>query len=208
MQFMTTEERNHLDWLAFRYIADEFSDAERAEFEQQLADSQPAREAVASAVELTEAIAVAGAVEELTVAAAPSVERPHRSRWMRRVAWLSMGAAACLALVFVCQGFVIGPMVGQQSDESADGGVAVRKTASPDLAIAWSQTRAELEVGSEGSWTWALAADSAGPDDPYIADDLPLSDVLVDEGSTVAAPDWMLAAVSGMMSKSSTDVKE
>jgi hypothetical protein len=200
---MTTEERNDLDWLAFRYIADELADAERAEFEQQLVDSQPAREAVAGAVELTEAIAVAGAVEELVVASATVAGRAQRTGWLRRVAWVATGAVACLALVFVCQGFVIGPMASLQTDESSESGVSKRKPISPDLAIAWSQTRTDLAIASDGSWSWPLADET-----PDVADDFPVAVVPAEGVSPVAAPDWMMAAVSGMMSKSNADLDE
>ena len=48
-----------LNWLAFRYIAGEMPDEELATFEQSLAESQPAREAVAAAVLLAQAVALA-----------------------------------------------------------------------------------------------------------------------------------------------------
>ena len=46
-----------LDLLAFRYIAGELTPAESEAFEQRLADDQAAREAVARAVDLAQAVA-------------------------------------------------------------------------------------------------------------------------------------------------------
>ena len=47
------------DWLAFRYIASELNGEESAAFEAELETSQVAREAVARAVDLSQAIALA-----------------------------------------------------------------------------------------------------------------------------------------------------
>ena len=54
---MTKVNDANLLWHAFRYIADELSADETEQFEARLADDQVAREAVARAVELSQAIA-------------------------------------------------------------------------------------------------------------------------------------------------------
>jgi hypothetical protein len=82
-----------LNWFAFQYVSDGLSSEEAREFELRLAEDQAAREAVAEAVLLWQAVA-AGA----KVAACANVER--RS-WRSPAAWAAIGAAACLALIFV-----------------------------------------------------------------------------------------------------------
>ena len=57
-----------LDWLAFCYVSGELDGDERTAFENRLADDQVAREAVARAVELTEAVAVIEDAEAVRVA--------------------------------------------------------------------------------------------------------------------------------------------
>jgi hypothetical protein len=80
-----------LDWLAFQYINDELSPAEAEQFEQRLADDQAAREAVAEAVLLNEAVRAG----ELLPAGA------HRRGWLLHAGWAAVAAAACLALALV-----------------------------------------------------------------------------------------------------------
>src|SRR5262245_34308227 len=87
---MTNDE---LHWLAFRYVAGEMTAAEEESFEQQLADDQEAREAVAQVVELNEAI---------RLAATKPVVAPRRRfplLTLHPVAWAA-GLAASLLVVF------------------------------------------------------------------------------------------------------------
>ncbi|MHC5537169.1 hypothetical protein ACYOEI_02905, partial [Singulisphaera rosea] len=57
---MAPDPRGDLLWLAFRYVAVEMDAEESAAFEERLAYDQLARESVAEAVALTEAVRVAG----------------------------------------------------------------------------------------------------------------------------------------------------
>jgi len=52
-------EQDDLNWLAFRYVAGELDDAETQAFEARLETDQPAREAVAQSVALTQSVAIA-----------------------------------------------------------------------------------------------------------------------------------------------------
>lgn len=88
---MKPDQKPDLDWQAYRYVADEMTAVEAAEFEDRLATDQLAREAVADAVGLAHAIALAG--RDVTVAA-PS--RPP-SAWRLGVA-AAIAAAVLLAL--------------------------------------------------------------------------------------------------------------
>src|SRR5262245_14251679 len=85
---------NELDWSAFRYLAGELTAAEAEAFEARLAAEQPAREALASAVELTQVVVAA---ESQSVHAVVTT-RALRSSWQTRLAWMAIGGVASLAL--------------------------------------------------------------------------------------------------------------
>jgi hypothetical protein len=80
------------DWLAFRYIAGELSDEDFASFEFELETSQLAREAVARAIELSQAIAIAESqqVELVESATRKSGQKP----WAYGICGICAGAAA------------------------------------------------------------------------------------------------------------------
>lgn len=75
-----SDHNDELDWIAFRYVAGDMADGEAAAFEERLATTQPAREAVARAAELTQVVARA--------------ERPRPRRVWRHVAGWAAAAAA------------------------------------------------------------------------------------------------------------------
>ena len=123
-----------LDWLAFCYVADELADSDRAAFEARLADDQAAREAVAHAVELTQAVAVMlreRAEPHRPVLAPAAITR--RTTWPRRLAWMSVGASAALVLVAVALNWRT--IAGRFDSTPVDYG---------QLAEVWSQTRDEV----------------------------------------------------------------
>jgi hypothetical protein len=80
------------EWLAFRYIAGELTDEELASFEAELESSQVAREAVARAVDLSQAIAIAESHQVELVEAASRVVA--RKSWIYGIGWMGAGAAA------------------------------------------------------------------------------------------------------------------
>ena len=85
-----------LDLLAFRYIAEELSDDERGAFELRLADDQGAREAVARAVELSQASLAALEMMEQELPEPIGVAPREVSGWYTRILWMTSGAVACL----------------------------------------------------------------------------------------------------------------
>lgn len=94
---MGTLERAELDWLAFCYVAGEMSAEEFEGFEDRLATDQVAREAVAGAVKLSQAVALASAVPNVRTVSLPDSQD---GRWRRRTGWTVVSAvAACLALM-------------------------------------------------------------------------------------------------------------
>ncbi len=113
---MQTNERDELDWLAFRYISNEMTATEADAFEQRLANDQLAREAVARAVDLVQAVAdlPADVVSLATTQHSPFAARSIRPR---RVLGLKTWIAAAAAAIVIAA-------LGQQllrdsSDESA-----------------------------------------------------------------------------------------
>lgn len=110
-----------LDWLAFRYIANELPVAEREAFELRLADDQAACEALARAVELADTIQAA---ESLS----PVASSPPAVHWKTRLSWLAAGATAAAVLI----GLVfVGPGLFRSGE--------VARGISTELAVAWSK---------------------------------------------------------------------
>ncbi len=56
---MNPQDETEVFWQAFRYVGEEMTPTEAAEFEVQLADNQAAREAVARVVELSQLVLAA-----------------------------------------------------------------------------------------------------------------------------------------------------
>ena len=80
------------EWLAFRYIAGELTGEELVLFEAELETSQIAREAVARAVDLSQAIAIA---ESHQVELVEAVSRTaSRKSWIYSIGWIGAGAVA------------------------------------------------------------------------------------------------------------------
>jgi anti-sigma factor RsiW len=157
------EEPIELEWSAFRYIADELSPAEAAEFEQRLASDQNAREAVASAVQMAEAVA---ALQPAPLALAPTVtgQRP------RRAAWAALVVAASCAVLLVGT-FILGRVSSSgspdaaalQANEGADQLLNLWAVSHDGLDV-WADADegdAPIEAGSDEEFavpTWMLAA--------------------------------------------------
>jgi len=114
-----------LDWMALRFALDELSPEVAAQFERRLAGSQPAREALAWAVELTAAMNVAQAEAQQVVTTPRS--------W-RRVAVRLAAVAACAAVVIVGVGYRL--FLPPTADDSQLNGA--------QLAVSWSEVRREL----------------------------------------------------------------
>src|SRR5207253_583735 len=98
------EFKDELDWQAFCYLSGEVNAAEAEQFESRLADEQAAREALARAVELTQAVAAA---ESQTDVAFVPVRR-SAADWSARVSWMAVGGLAAVLLAILWSG-AIGP---------------------------------------------------------------------------------------------------
>jgi hypothetical protein len=158
-----------LDWEAFRYIANEMTSAEVAAFEQLLATDQAAREAVATAVEISQTIHTAESLATTPIATAVS------PAWFAPVAWASLGAAACLAIVGLSSHIFLSTpqkMIGNAPASAA-------------LAEAWSeQSLAETSLYPREVADWDALFDL--PEEP----ESPLAEN--------HAPGWMLEAVQDL----------
>jgi hypothetical protein len=174
-----------LQWLAFCYIADELSADEAEVFEERLAADQEAREAVARAVELSQAVA---ALPRETVCPSPAA-----SPWRRRLAWMTVGAtAACLAFaVWLLNSHLTGPGPAPHDVPLANGpGVeelpvsVVEDPAAGRLLALWSHS-ADV-VNSVLALRPSEPAETNAEFEP----------IEVAEVDNLAVPGWMLAAVS------------
>jgi hypothetical protein len=174
---MASDSRTELLLAAVRYYLDEMPDAERQAFEGLLDRDQRAREALAEAVELAQAIA---SFPPTAVGV-----RPAGRRGTRAAVRLLAAAAVLLAIglgLWVQKG-------GDRGRQGAD--VAVARQAEPAVALAWSGLRqtgavdivshsdlvAWLEEAPAASEAEAIPGETLGPDDS-------------------ALPPWLLAAAS------------
>jgi hypothetical protein len=176
-----------LDWLAYQYVAGEMCAADYEAFEERLAADQSARQAVATAVEL---IAACQAGLGARPVIKPAATSPRR-RTAFRLAVLSAGLAASLTIAWL----------GQFQGRGSDPGLADRD--SIDRGSSW--------VGSESSGGPQLALMWADLGENLTAETAPLGDVPLEapeangvsngtaasgEDNDLAAPDWLMAALS------------
>ncbi|MGI8981886.1 MAG: hypothetical protein ACR2FY_21860 [Pirellulaceae bacterium] len=139
------------EWLAFRYIAGELTGEDAAAFEAELETSQVAREAVARAVDLSQAVAIAESYHvELVESAARTVQR---NSWIYGIGWIGAGAAAAASVAGAVWWNMQGPTTGTSelaeiwtkaraveqipavTEEPAESGPVL--DAEPDVAPSW-----------------------------------------------------------------------
>jgi hypothetical protein len=183
---MNPQDLSDLDWRAFLYVAGELDDAQRDAFEEELAVDQSAREAVARAVELSQMMSAAHELERIVQRSSPlgvpSARRGH-SAWLRPVAYMSAGAAACLALV----------ALGSFWSELSWPGTVTADQNTLALARAWSSAReeqADHEKGLDNELA-RLEAQEA---------ELAIGNMRLDDEALeldgLPAPSWMLSALA------------
>jgi ferric-dicitrate binding protein FerR (iron transport regulator) len=207
------DEYTDLEWLAFQYVAGDLSEAEREIFEARLADDQLAREAVASAVQLSAACSGAFAAPNIVhLTARPPVSA--RKRTVQRLTVLAAGVAACVAIAWL----------GQFRDGgSGPDGQSLRGWAARDATDRDATDRDASTVGSESLWgdrakmdrqkmaqqlalVWAdfseqlLPEESTPREATSEASELNSSaangDVNSVEDAELDAPDWLIAALA------------
>ncbi len=169
------------DWLAFRYHAGEMSADETAEFERLLGESQPAREALARAVLLSEAVALA-AKGDAPNEEAKIVHRPigRAITWGQRLAWAVFGAAASLVFAWGLDATRGARQAGHPTSPADDlTGLAIQWRAAGDFTADDDDAVANVDRDSFDS----------------SADNRASTSVARDPSDDLAAPEWLLAAV-------------
>lgn len=170
-----------LDELAFLYVSGDLAADELEMFERLLAESQAAREAVASACELADLMVAARTSHALTPVSSKAAGRVPRGRLLR---WEM--AVTTLALILM----LLGGWYQIRSRYFLSGGWnrSTLAQASSDLALAWSRTQLDADpADDELSLT--------------VPDSLTSGDVSSD-GNDDELPTWVLAAVSAHAVKS------
>lgn len=183
---MQHEHETDVHWQAFRYVAGEMSEVEAGRFEEQLALDQSAREAVATAAQLAQTVALTESQQPLTLR--PAVAARSEKRMLRAAVWMGLGAAACLAIVlsagwldFSPEAPVVERNKGPQpviSDEEAT-----------ELAMSWIATKNELaDRADEGQDSLIDSLDAAG-------DEAMAIEMMGEENDEGETPSWLLLAV-------------
>jgi hypothetical protein len=122
----TAAKNDDLLWLAFRYVAGELDVDESEAFEHRLSQDQAAREAVAEAVGLVQAVALGHSPAHTSL----PIRRPRRTAMIG----VAAGLAACLALV------VVWPLVSRWAAVPAGWNFGGSQTHGPgaDVAATWA----------------------------------------------------------------------
>ncbi len=158
---------NLLQWQAFLYISGELDAEATTAFEQILLEDQTAREAVASAVELVQAVGAVGLEASLILTL------PDRSR-RRRLTVVTVAAAVLVTSALIPWGR---PTSNLKSDDSS-------------VARAWSG----LRQGIDADWKAVVAGSaSTDPVDSGLPTD---SDSAVEPSGERPLPSWLLSAAS------------
>jgi hypothetical protein len=173
----TPENRNELDWTAFCYAASELPADEAAAFENRLGEDQAAREALARAVELTQAVASAETMQPVVVV------RSRSSVWTRRLTWMAIGSAASLLIALLWTGSdVNGRLAGLFA------GKPEAPAVSGELAAAWMAAQEEL----------AAAAASPAYLPPISESEIAEIEAAADLADMPETPAWMTIAVASL----------
>jgi hypothetical protein len=186
---MQGDQATDVGWLAFQYVNDEMTAEQAAAFEQRLADDQPAREAVAQAVLLTEALS--RGPFDLAPMPAPSQSAASRNPWWAAAAWAACGAAACLAVV-------LGARSRQSTEIDPPLAHSRNVLTSEDLALAWANSQFAL-LSQDHLLSGLEAADlAAGWEDELGLVGSEPSRTGGDLEQNVSVPTWMLEAIHGV----------
>ncbi len=175
-------------WLALKYVTGEMAGEDLASFESLLAESQPAREAVAAAVLLSQAVALAagGSPPVEIDKPAPSGHGRRTVSLRQRLSWAIAGAAVSLLVAWGLQAW--------RSASQGDAAARSRPAAQSELADLAGQWSAAADLGLPDSYT----ADGKPDSEDVAADDRGSLAAGRDAAEELAAPDWLLAAVAAI----------
>jgi len=184
---MNKEFQNELDWTAFCYAAGELTPAETERFELRLAEEQPAREALARAIEITQAVTVA----ESQPCGLVTVAGRSQTNWVARLSWMAIGGLAALVVAMVWSGAFSPGTVTTAARPAID---RQRAEQQRSLAAAWSEARQEIASAREdGSWPTIAPSPSELDDEASAVRTAPSDDLALEE-----TPNWMTTAVLGL----------
>lgn len=171
-----------LDWQASCYLLGELSPAEQAAFEADLALSQPAREALARAVELQQA--ACAALASTSAVEAPAGRLPGGSvRPAAREAGFSWAwaASSCLAVLALAAFAWFG------------GGLSFSSGVNDELAASWTELS---RLAAEGDAVVAETVAYIPPAEPAQPVSVAVAEAELSEAGET--PSWMTAAVFGL----------
>ena len=181
-------------FVAFRYVAGELTDAEAAAFEERLAVDQAAREAVARAVEIAQAVTVLGPQAQTAGRVRSVADLGAKPGKPRRAAIVAVVAAACVALAVAFSPFRGSQPVGEEQVENSERSSGQRERPASRQNAA---RLVELWSDTDGLFVPDTAALEA------------LSSVWSDDSSSDENGDdefaWMLVAVSAELPTSDSD---
>jgi anti-sigma-K factor RskA len=184
--------RSHaeLDWLAFAYVAGELTADEAADFELRLADDQRAREAVAAAIEIEEAVLL---TEHAMRDSAQTEERhllrqtrslPKNVAWLQQAGWVVVGVAAALVLMAMVESVRV-----ERNGDATVVGKASNSTQASALAVQWTELRERTADVLDEPSVGMLRADNGTPMSwPELAGG--------ESPEELYSPDWLLAALA------------
>ncbi len=178
-----------LEWLAFRYIADELTDDEKVAFEERLLTDQSAREAVAEMVRQTQLVS-----EAYSAAAAGMVSPASSTRRWHDVVSLRSAVSLCSSLVLLVV-VLLTVERWTESDSFSRFTVDNIPRSTEDLAYAWAETRGQLTE-------LQLTSIADLPDPPEV---LLVGDFRTDREDISVTPSWMLAALAEMTNNMNLD---
>lgn len=186
-------EREQRDWQALRYVLGELPDADARCWEKRLADDQPAREAVADAVELVQCVNLVETErgERANVPVTPIGRQVRAASYGVGPAWAA-GAGGVLVVVLALSTLMLPqPAVTQRQATPALPAV------DQQLAIIWGENHESLDDP-----LWPSEHFETAPDDlPAAEADLELTPSDASQGS------WIREAVWGLVQQADGDAR-
>lgn len=183
-------EREQRDWQALRYVLGELPDAETRCWEKRLADDQPAREAVADAVELVQCVNLVE-TERADVPVTPIDPQVPTVSYGVGSAWAA-GVGGTLVVVLALSTLLLPRPVATQRQPTP--GLPV---VDPQLAIIWGENHESLDDP-----LWPSEHFETAPDDlPAAEADLELAPSDASRGT------WIREAVWGLVQQADGDAR-
>lgn len=178
---MESEPLDQLHWEAFCYFSEEMAPEEAAIFEEKLASCQDARDALAAVV----------GMDQAAFHACREIEHDHqlvsvagRQNTAARMLWMTVGAVACLIVVVATHSY-LSDSTRRPTASTEEDGHSNTPAETGELATRWIKARSV----QDDRWLEETAQ----------LEELPVeANIDADDSWDVSAPEWMLAAVSGM----------